>query len=113
MAIIIAKDKLTKSDFQKAREDYQSYIKLTIDIKQQKVALGGEYHADAEKILLEQGSKQKDIWGGGFNLETKQLETNAIINLRLEKNKSFEILEPKIRKKFLTIAKKILKNYVQ
>jgi len=113
MAIIIVEGKLSKKDFQKAREEYQGYIKLTIDIKRQKVALGGEYHADAEKKLLDQGSKQENLWGGGVNLETKQWETNAIINLRSGKNDSTEILDPQTRKKFLKIAKGILRDHVK
>jgi len=113
MAVVIVKNKLSEKDFQEAKKDYQSYIKLTIDIEQEIIALGGEYHADAEKILLEQGSKQGDIWGGGLNLETKQLEANAIINIRPGRNESAEILEPKIREKFFEIAKKFLGKYVK
>ena len=41
MAIIIVKDTLLEKDFQKAKKDYESYIKLTIDVKRQIVALGG------------------------------------------------------------------------
>lgn len=112
MAIILVEDRPSKEDFQKTKEDYESYIKLTIDIERQMVALGGEYHADAERLLLDEGSKQENIWGGGVNLETKQFETNAIINLRPGKNDSTEILDPKTREKFLMIAKRVLKGYV-
>lgn len=112
MAIVIVKDKVSKEDFEKAKEDYQTYIKITIDLENKIVALGGEYHADAEKLLLAKGSKQKDVWGGGVNLETKQIETNAIINLRPGKNDSPEILDGKTRKKFIKIAKKVLKDDV-
>ncbi len=112
MAIVIVQKKLTLKEFNQAREDYQSYIKITIDLIKKKVALGGEYHADAEKLLLESGSKQENIFGGGFNLELKKFETNAIINLRSRKNESTEILDEEKRKKFLIIAKRILKNYV-
>lgn len=112
MGIVVVKKPLTEEEFKKAKEDYQSYIKITIDLEEEVAAVGGEYHADAEKILLEQGSKQKNIWGGGFNLETKQFETNAIINLQVPENDSCEILDPLKRKKFLKIAKKIFKNYV-
>lgn len=112
MAIVVVKDTLSKKDFQKVKEDYETYIKLTIDVENKIIALGGEYHADAEKLLLDQGSRQQDIWGGGVNLETKQLETNAIINLR-PRNNSTEILDPKTREKFLMIAKRILRKYVR
>ena len=113
MAIVIIKDKLSKKDFEKAREDYQTYIKITVDLEKEIVALGGEYHADAEQLLLQRGSKQKNIWGGGVNLEEGRIETNAIINLRPKENESAEILEPKIRKKFISVVKKVLRNYVK
>lgn len=112
MGIIIVENKLSKSDFKKAKEYYHTYIKVTVDLKRKIVALGGEYHAEAEALLLEQGSKQKDIWGGGFNLEEKRIETNAIINLRPRQNESAEILAPKIRKKFINLVKTIFKDYV-
>lgn len=112
MAVVLVENKLLEKDFNKAKEDYQSYIKITIDITGEVVALGGEFHADAEKVLLENGSLQENIWGGGVNLETKQFETNAIINLKPGKNESTEILNPQIREKFLLIAKKVLQEYV-
>lgn len=112
MAIVLIKNKLSEKDFQKAKEDYKGYVKITADLEKKVVALGGEYHADAEKLLLEQGSKQENIWGGGLNLETGSFETNAIINLRPGQNDSPEILDPLKRKKFLTLAEKVLKDYV-
>lgn len=113
MPIVVVKDKLSKQDFEEARRDYETYIKITTDLKQEVAALGGEYHADAEKLLLAQGSSQDDIWGGGVNLETGRFETNAIINLRAGKNDSTEILDPKKRERFLELARKILAGYVE
>ena len=112
MAIVIVKDKLFLEDFQKAKEYYPGYIKITICLEKELIALGGEYHVDAEKLLLEKGCQQKNIWGGGLNLETNTVETNALINLRPGENESFEILDSKKRKKFIKIARRILKNYV-
>lgn len=113
MAIVLVYDKVSKEDFEKAREDYENYIKITLDLKKEIVALGGEYHADAEQLLLAQGSKQKDIWGGGVNLEERRIETNAIINLRPRQNESTEILGKEVREKFIKIVKKVLKDYVK
>ena len=113
MIVIIKKnEKLTGADFAKAREDYGTYIKFTVDTENKVAALGGEFHADAEKILLELGSKQSDIWGGGVNLETKSYDTSAIINLRSGRNNSTEILDEEVRNQFLRIAREILKNHV-
>lgn len=114
MALVFIKDReVTEEDFKKAREDYEIYIKITADLENGMVVLGGEYHFDAEKILLDQGSKQEDIWGGGVNLETKKFETNAIINLRSGRNDSTEILDSEKRERFLEISKKLLSKYVR
>ena len=112
MGIVIVKTGVSKKDFEEAKEDYGIYIKITADIEMGSVALGGEYHADAEKILLKGGSKQENIWGGGINLETKTFETNAIVNLRSGKNDSTEILNNDVKKRFLSLAGKVFKNYV-
>jgi hypothetical protein len=113
MALVFIGDrKVAKEDFEKAREDYGTYVKITVDLESSAVVLGGEYHADAEKVLLDQGSKQHNIWGGGINLETKKFETNAMINLRAGRNDSTEILDSEVRKMFLLLAKKVLKKHV-
>jgi len=113
MAIVIIQNKLTKEDLEKALVDLKeySYLKITIDIHQKILALGGKLHADAEKILLQDyNSKQDDVWGGGYDLKTQELGTSAVLNLRAGKNDSMEILEPKIREKFLDLAKKLVQQ---
>lgn len=109
MAIIVLQDKPNKLDIKKAREDYSSYIKITVDLDQELVLIGGEYHADAEKILLKNfQSKSRNIWGGGYNISLDKFEVNAMINIR--QNDSPEILDPKIRNKFLKLVQKKLSD---
>jgi len=45
---------------------YQSMIKFVVDIDRKLLALGGEMHADAEKLLLENGSRQENLWGANI-----------------------------------------------
>jgi len=110
MSVIILNHKLTSEDIQKARKEYDTYIKITIDLDQRLVAIGGEYHADAQEILIKEYGGKKNIWGGGYSLLTKQFETNAMVNIHPEVNPAMEILDPKIREKFLKIAKEKLKD---
>jgi len=108
MSIVIV-DKLKKEDIKKARQDYSDYIKITIDIAQRIVAIGGEYHADAEEVLIENfQSKSGDIWGGGYSLILHKYETNALVNIKAGINDSTEILDPKVREIFLKIAEEKL-----
>jgi len=113
MIIILEKGNiLSKPDFEKAKEDYHTYIKITIDIENETIALGGEYHADAERLLLDTGSKQENIWGGGFDVKSKKISVNAMINLRPKTNYSTDILDAKVRSRFLLAANKIFRKYV-
>lgn len=110
--IIIVDKQLTKEDVQKAREEYGDYIKITIDIIKKIVAIGGEYHADAEKILIDEyNSKSENILGGGYNITNNSYEFTAMINLRPSLgNNSMEILNLKKRATFEEIAKDKLKG---
>ncbi|PIZ47976.1 hypothetical protein CO180_02955 [candidate division WWE3 bacterium CG_4_9_14_3_um_filter_41_6] len=110
MVVVIEKG-LTKEDIQKAREEYRTYIKVTADLAKQIIAIGGEYHADAEIVLIEKfGSESRNIWGGGYNIELKQFETNALINIRQPNNTSMEIIDPEARSAFLAFVSEKLKN---
>lgn len=111
--IIVLKEIATDQDIQQASEHYPNYVKITIDIDNQLVAIGGEYHADAEQELLKLGANNRVIWGGGFDLITKQIETNAMINIKVPENPNPEILDTVIRKKFILIAKKFLSNHAK
>lgn len=98
--MIITKTKpYTKEEIEKLREIFDVYIKTVIDIKKKICCAGMDRHFEGEKILLNQGSAQFDIWGGGIDLQTKIIDYNSFINIRpSQKNPSNEILDPKIRK---------------
>jgi|SRR5260221_1286562 len=105
MSVVVITNELTLGDVKKAREEYEFYIKVTVDIERGIVAIGGEYHADAEKILIEkENCNSKSIWGGGYNIKTKSIETNAMINLRPKTNDSMELLDPTIRKRYIELV---------
>ena len=107
--MIVVLDRVaTDEDIEKASEEYKTYVKVTIDVEKGIVAIGGEYHYDAEQELLKVGCKQEDIWGGGLDLLTKKIDTNAIINIRRQRNYSTEIYDEYVRQKYFTIFKKYI-----
>ena len=98
--------KLSKSETLSLRKEFGDYIKLTVDVANKWVVAGSELHADGERLLLERGSKQDNIWGGGINFVDKQIDTTAVLNLRPRfGNDSLEILKVEIRKEFRAIIK--------
>lgn len=89
--------------------DYDGYIKLVVDVEKEILAGGGEKHVDDEQALLVDGSKQQNLWGGGIDWETKEIDYNSVINLRPNQdNPSRDILDAQIRKKFDDIVKRLL-----
>ena len=61
-------------------------------MKRKICSAGMDRHFEGEKILLEQGSRQEDIWGGGIDIETKAIDYNSFINIRpTDNNTSNEI----------------------
>jgi len=106
MAVVLIKNKITKRELIKAQEDYGLYIKVVVDLESETITIGGQWHADGEKLLLEAGSKQENLWGGGIDIKTKTIEAVALINIRPRSgNDSQEILDKKCRQGFVKIVK--------
>ena len=79
---------------------YEELIKFTIDINQKKIAIGVEMHADSEKVFIESGSSQEDIWGANLYHfgEKANLEFISLINISpLRNNKGMEIKDETLR----------------
>lgn len=110
--MIIRKSKpYTKEEVERLREVFDVYIKTVIDIKKKICCAGIDRHFEGEKILLKQGSKQSDIWGGGIDLETKIIDYNSFINIRpAQNNPSNELLNPEIRKLYKDLTKYFFKE---
>lgn len=109
--IITKSEPFTKEDIEKLQEVFDVYIKTVIDIKKKVCSAGMDRHFEGEKILLEQGSKQEDLWGGGLDLETKTIDFNSFINIRPnDNNTSNEIQDPAIRKTYEDLTKFFFKD---
>lgn len=102
---------LNKKDTRSLKNTYGNYVKVTVDIDKKILVAGCELHADGEKILLESGSLQNNLWGGGINLVTKEIDATAVLNLRPKlQNNSLEVLDPQRRKKLIAVVQKIFPN---
>ena len=109
--ILTKREPFTKEEIKKLRELFDVYIKTVIDVRQKICSAGCDRHSDSEKILLEQGSQQGDLWGGGIDLETMIIDCNSMINIRSSQgNTSNEIQDDKIRKEFEDLTKYFFKE---
>lgn len=104
--IITKSAPFTKEEIEQLKVRFEIYIKTVIDVEKEICSAGMEMHYEGEQILLEQGSKQSDIWGGGIDLEMKQIDFNSYINIRPnDNNMSNEIQSPDLRGKYQELSK--------
>lgn len=97
--IIVVSKPATPEQIQQMAEDYAGYIKFVVDVGQKILSGGGERHVEGEQKLLELGSSQENLWGGGIDWETKEIDHNSMINIRPQQgNPSRDVLSETIRK---------------
>lgn len=87
----------------------ENYIKVAVDISKGILTGGGRLHADCEFILIQQGSRQTDIWGANWFPKSREVKCEAMINIApRRKNRSMEIQDSAIREKVEKVVRKLL-----
>lgn len=109
MLLLVIK-KLSPEELKKVSDDLSGYIKFVVDIENKIITAGGLRHVEGEELLLKKGSKQEDLWGGGLDLETNEIDFDSMINLRASQgNTSREVLDENIRNQIEKIVRLLLK----
>ena len=89
---------------------YKDMVKGVVDVEEEIVALGGEWHMDANVVLMDDGSSQDHVWG--FNIYPERvgndwIEYISLINIRPALgNKGMEVLDPALRDRMKAIIEK-------
>ncbi len=104
----IIRTKIDPESRKQISEDLKGYVKFVVDVRRKILAAGGGKHVDGERLLIEDGSRQEDLWGGGLDLETGQMDFDSLINIRPTQNRSREILDNKLRQSVEAIARSLL-----
>ena len=100
--ILIIQDRIDPSELVRLVGLYfQDMVKYVVDVRRRLIAIGGELHADAEKLLLDDGSEQKDLWGANYypgEGAEDCIEYTALINIRpAQGNRSMLVADAAIR----------------
>lgn len=85
-------------------------VKGAVDVKRELLAIDANLHADLEKLLLEDGSVQDDVWGINLWIEDMGedfIEFDSMINVRPRQgNRSRDVETPETRRKITEIVQK-------
>ena len=109
MKIITQKANLTELN-QMAAALFGNLVKAVVDVDRELLAVDAELHSDLEALLIENGSKQKNLWGINLYPEMKGddfVEFDSMINMRPSQgNKSRGVDDPEMREKIVGIISK-------
>lgn len=90
-----------------AAATFGNLVKAVVDVEREVVAVDAELHSDLEALLLENGSRQKNLWG--INLypempDAEFIEFDSMINMRPSQgNRSRGVEDEEIHKKIVEI----------
>jgi len=100
----------TEQQLTEMLEAHGEFIKVAVDVRRRWLAGGGEFHADCESALIEDGSRKEDIWGADWLPQHQMIRYAALINLRSKVNRTMEISEPAVRQQVEQVIRKLLQR---
>lgn len=110
--VIIVKERATFKQVEEMLQTLRVYIKVVVDIERSILAGGGEKHAQCEAVLLEDGSRQRDIWGADWTPFNQSMDYESIINIRpSQNNRSMVIQDLAIRERVKRITQELIGGY--
>ena len=113
----IIDNKISIEELKKLAQDmFGNLVKAVVDIEKRTMVVGGELHADEEALLIENGSKQKNLWG--INIypdlspeDENWVEFDSMINLRpSQENRSRGVENPETQKIIIKIVRNLIKK---
>lgn len=92
---------------------FSGLVKAVVDVEQEVMIIDADLHADEEKVLLEDGSKQENLWG--INLYPDLINTDdfvefdSMINIRpWQNNRSRGVEDARVQEKIKTVIRKLV-----
>jgi hypothetical protein len=96
-----------------AEKMYGTIVKVDVDVAKNIFIVDMGMHADGEAYLMENGSRQNDLWG--INLHPTDygtddfIEFDSMINIRPSQgNASKDVLDLDIRKQIIAVVQKVV-----
>jgi len=111
----IIKDKITLEELKQMSKKMAGLVKAVVDVEKGILAVDAELHADEEQLLLENGSKQKNLWGINlypeFSSQDDFIEFDSMINIRpWQNNKSRSVEDENIQEKIKGVVNKLIRK---
>lgn len=94
------------------KNNYETMVKVDVDIDRGILAIGGEWHSEGDELLHADGSEKNNVWGVNFypwNPPEKRIQYISLINIKPSLGHTkMQIQDPELQKKIRTIIEKFL-----
>ena len=107
--IYILRVKPTSGQLADMLKEYETMIKIVVDVRRRILAGGGEMHSDCESVLLDDGSQQDDLWGANWYPADQRIIFESLINIRPSLgNRSILLQSDELRRQVESVTVEIL-----
>jgi hypothetical protein len=113
MELQIVRERIRRSELGSlAEEQFGDMVKAVVDVERRVMVIGGELHSDEEAALLDDGSRQTDLWGINlYPAETGDawIEYDSMINVRpAQGNRSRDVEDEALRRRIRDIVQALV-----
>ena len=110
--ILIVREPISLGALEPSKHWHRTLIKGVADVKRGVVALGGDWHMDANTVLIADGSEQRDVWGFNIYPEKRRdeaIEYESLINIRpAQGNKGMILKDEGLQSKIRSIVHRLI-----
>ncbi|MBU0501976.1 MAG: DUF5674 family protein [bacterium] len=107
------KDKISLNELKElTAKGFGDFIKAVVDVEQKIMVIDAELHADEEALLIENSSKQENLWGINIypaHEKADRIEFDSMINLKPSQgNRSRSVEDKSIQAKIIQIVEGLI-----
>jgi Protein of unknown function (DUF5674) len=106
--VLLLRGRIGDAELRQLVERFEDMVKYVVDVSRGVVAIGGEMHSDAEQVLLDDGSRQADLWGANYypgRGREECIEFTSLINIRpAAGNRGMELQDQELRARVRSIT---------
>ena len=111
--ILIVRQRITRRELVTiATAQFGDMVKAVVDVARNVMAVGGDLHADEESTLIDDGSRQSEVWG--INLDPAEsgdewIEFDSMINVRPSaNNRTRGVDDPSMQKRIRQVVDSLI-----
>ena len=115
LEIIVVRETISRETLRDvAGRQFGDMVKAVVDVETGMMAIGGELHSDEEAVLLDEGSRQSNLWGINLYPEKPSdewIEFDSMINVRPSAdNRSRFVESGEIREALTRIVQRLVEE---